>query len=444
MFLADNTAIAANLRLTLVMKGHKITHTQKENAVNRRKQQMAKRRGNGEGCISYSEKDGLWNARIMVGYNEKGKPKYKTFASKQRRVAAKKLADFIANQKDAMPEVICQDTVAKWLDRWLEEYVARNVKTATRVSYEGIVKNYLIPHIGHIKLNELKKRDIESMYNKLLTDGRAKVTSDGKKGLGVKTVHNIALCLHKALQVAVENEYIFRNPADIAKPPTMKSTNSEEIEVEALTMQEQKKLMAACDDSAYGIGIITALNTGVRIGELLGIQWRDINFDERTITISKQVSRLHDYSPNAQAKTKLGIQNDVKTKSSKRVISINDNLLGHLLRYRDIQQKHIQQWGEAYNDLDMVFAREDGWYIDPDYFRERYQRILAEAGVSRHTFHALRHTFATRALEAGVPSKVVSQILGHANIQITIDTYMHVQSNVQSEAMNKIGEYIAM
>lgn len=405
---------------------------------------MAKRRGNGEGSITYAKKDKLWVARIMIGYNEKGKPKYKTFSSKQRNIAAKKLADFIANKKDEMPEVICRDTVAKWLNRWLKEYVAVNVKTATRVSYEGIVNNYLIPHIGHLKLNELKKQDIENMYNKLLTNGRVKVTSNGKKGLDVKTVHNIALCLHKALQTAMENEYIVRNPADIAKPPTMKNINCEKKEVEVLDPQEQKKLMAVCDYSAYGMGILTALNTGVRIGELLGIQWRDIDFDKRTISINKQVSRLHDYSPDAPAKTRLGIQNDVKTKSSRRVISINEFLLERLLKYRELQQEHIRQWGESYNDLDMVFAREDGWYLDPDYYRERYQRILAEAGVSRHTFHALRHTFATRALEIGIPIKIVSQILGHATVQLTMDVYQHVLQEVQDEAMNKIGEYMAM
>ncbi len=92
--------------------------------------------------------------------------------------------------------------------------------------------------------------------------------------------------------------------------------------------------------------------------------------------------------------------------------------------------------------MDMVFAREDGFYIDPATFRDHYQKKLKEAGLGHYTIHALRHTFATRALEAGVPIKVVSQILGHSTVQITMDTYSHVLPELQSESMNKIAEYI--
>ncbi len=398
---------------------------------------MAKKRGNGEGCIRQL-KDGLWEARIMIGYNEKGKPKFKTFTSKKRTIVAKKLNDYIANQKSALPEAASKETLEKWLNRWLIEYVADNVKTSTRVSYEGIVKHQLIPYLGKIKLCDLKKADIENMYSQLLVNGRA----DGKGGLGIKTIENVALCLHKALQTAFEHEYISKNPADIAKVPTLKSTNTARAEIEILTKDEQKALVSVCDYTAYGMGVITALNTGVRMGELLGLTWSDIDFDKMTISISKQVNRLHDYSPTAKTKTRLGIQDDTKTKSSTRIISMSDYLAEKLQQYREAQNKHIAQWGNAYNDLGMVFAREDGFYIDPSTYRDKYLKILRSAGLKNYTFHALRHTFATRALEAGVPIKVVSKILGHAGVQITMDTYMHVLPELQSEAMNKIAEYM--
>lgn len=399
---------------------------------------MAKKRGNGEGCIRQT-KEGYWEARIMIGRNEKGKPKYKTFSAKTQKEVTKKLNDYKANRKALTPEIVCKDTVAQWLNKWLDTYVAQNVKTSTRISYEGIVKNQLIPRIGHIKLTKLKKTDIETMYNDLLSNGRA----DGKGGLSVKTVDNIRICLHKALQTAYENEYIVKNPAEIAKVPTLRSTNTQKKEIEILSKQEQQALMAVCDSSTpYGMGIITTLYTGVRMGELLGIMWSDIDFGKKTISISKQVNRLHDYSEGATAKTRLGIQEDTKTKTSNRIISINDSLLKLLQQYKDEQDKHIKHWGKAYNNLGMVFAREDGYYIDPSTFRDKYVKILAEAKLQPYTFHALRHTFATRALEAGVPIKVVSKILGHASVQITMDTYMHVLPQLQNEAMNMIADYI--
>ncbi|MBQ3427313.1 MAG: site-specific integrase [Clostridia bacterium] len=399
---------------------------------------MAKKRGNGEGSIRQT-KEGYWEARIMIGYNEKGKPKYKVFSSKTRSEVSKKLSNYISGKKALTPEVVSQDTVAQWLQKWLDTYVAQNVKSSTRVSYEGIVKHQLIPQIGHIKLTQLKKSDIENMYSTLLINGRA----DGKGGLAIKTLNNIALCLHKALQTAYENEYIVKNPASVAKVPTLKSANKEKKEIKILPRQEQKQLMAVCDNSPYGMGIFTTLYTGVRIAELLGIMWSDIDFEKKTISISRQVNRVHDYSPNATAQTRLGIQNDTKTKTSTRVISMNDILSERLLQYKAEQAEHIRQWGKAYNDLGMVFAREDGFYIDPVTFRDNYNKILAKAGLDHYTFHALRHTFATRALEAGIPIKVVSKILGHASVQITMDTYQHVLPELQNEAMNRIAEYMS-
>ncbi len=399
---------------------------------------MSRKRGNGEGCI-HKLKDGRWEARIMTGYNEKGKPKFKTFSSKKRDDVSKKLADYISNQKASQPENICKGTLKEWLLRWLDDYVAKNVKISTRISYEGYVKHQLIPYLGGIKLSALKKTDIENMYEKLLTEGRA----DKKGGLSVKTVSNVALCLHKALQCAYENEYITKNPASIAKVPTLKSTNGAKKEVEILTKQEQKSLIAACDNSSYGMAIITALHTGLRCGELLGITWKDINFEQHKISISKQVSRLHDYSLNAKAKTKLDIYNYTKTNSSQRIVSMDNILASKLKNYKIIQDEQKKKWGKSYNDLDLVFAREDGNIIDPSTLRDKYMKFLKMAGLKHYKFHALRHTFASRALEANISIKVVSKILGHANVQITMDTYQHVVPELQSEAMNLIADYVA-
>ncbi len=398
---------------------------------------MAGKRGNGEGNIRLT-KEGYWEARIMIGYNEKGKPKYKTFSSKTRAETVKKLNDFIVNRKALEPETVSKDTMKVWLEKWLQVYVAKNVKVSTRVSYEGIVKNQLIPQIGHIKLAELKKTDIENMYDYLLENGR----SDGKGGLSVKTVENIRVCLHKALQTAFENEYITKNPADIAKIPKVKGYKQKEIEI--LTRQEQKSLMAVCDYSLYGMAVITALSTGVRLSELLGIMWKDIDFDKKSLSISRQVNRLHDYSADAEQKTRLGIQDSTKTQTSTRVIGISDELLNRLSEYKWLQDENKLKWGKAYQDKGLVFAREDGYFIDPSTFRDKYKKLLDKAGLQSYTFHALRHTFATRALEAGVAIKVVSKILGHATVQITMDTYMHVLPELERDAMNIISEYIGL
>lgn len=396
-----------------------------------------KRRGNGEGCIRQL-KDKTWEARIMIGRNANGNPKFKTFTSKKRSVVAAKLAEYIANRNNE-PLTSANYTVEKWLLQWFDNYVAINVKDSTKVSYEGIIKKHLIPQIGHIKLSNLKKVDIEMMYRTLLESGRA----DGKGGLSVKTIHNVSLVLHKALDEALKCEYIPKNPADAANSPTHRSENSSKKAIDVLSKSEQQALMAACGDDVYGVAILTALYTGLRKGELLGLKWSDIDFQAKTMTVQRQLNRLKDYSPDAKAKTRLGLQEDTKTESSHRTISLPNPLVEILLGHQRRQNTVKERWGKSYQDLDMVFARDDGNYIDPATFGDHYHKILNKAGLGHFTIHALRHTFATRALEAGVPIKVVSQILGHSGVQITMDTYSHVLPDLQSQSMNKVADYIA-
>ena len=394
------------------------------------------KRGNGEGCVTKNTK-GYWEARVMIGRNEMGKPKFKTFSNKQRSVVVDKLSEYRLNKRADEPEQICTFTVSQWLNKWYNEYVVSNVKLSTRSSYEMIINRHLKPYIGHIKLIDLKKADIEEMYRKLITGGRVR----GAGGLSVKSVRNISLVLHKALDEAMKREYIIKNPASIANVPTMRSENVAKKEIEILTKEEQKRLMAACENDVYGTGIITVLYTGLRLGELLGLQWSDINLEKKTIEINKQVNRLKDYSEKAKAKTRLGIQHNTKTRTSHRKIAIDEALLKRLIEYKAVQDQQIKLWGSKYNNLGMVFAREDGSYMDPTSFRKKYQKLLSQAGLKRFTVHALRHTFATRALEAGVAIKAVSQILDHASVQITMDTYSHILPEYQSEAMSRIADY---
>ena len=395
-----------------------------------------KKRGNGEGSI-WKMPNGYYEARIMIGRNEQGKPKYKTFTGKQRAIVDRKLTEYKASRKANEPKHAIKQTLGQWLFRWYNEYVIPNVKTSTRVNYESTINRHLIPRLGHIALGELKKTDIEAMYNDLLENGRV----DGKGGLSVKSVKGIKIALHAALEEALRREYIIKNPSSIAKVPTLRSTGTSKKEIEILTKEEQKRLMLACSNDVYGVGVFTALHTGVRIGELLGIQWDDVDFDKRTIQINKQVNRMKDYSDNAKAKTRLGIQYSTKTASSCRLISMSEPLAEKLAQYKDIQQAERQLWGSKYNNLNMVFARWDGNYMDPATFRDKYREILRGAGLKRLTVHALRHTFATRALEAGIPIKVVSKLLGHTSIEITMDTYSHVLPELQNEAVNRIAEY---
>lgn len=328
-------------------------------------------------------------------------------------------------------------TIKQWLNIWYNSYVVNNVKVSTRVSYEGIIKNHLVPHIGNIKLINLRKVQIEEMYNKLL------LNTDSKKGLAISTVENIHLVLHKALQEALEREYIIKNPASIAKVPTLKSQNVKKEEIEIYCKAEQSKLIeVAKQDNIYGIVVIFALYTGMRKGEILGLQWNDIDFNKKTIRINKQLRRVKNYDDYDNKKTILGLEYNTKTENSTRVVPMLNILEKHLKQHLQMQIYYKNLFGANYNNNNMVFCKEDGSFLDPDTVLAKYQKLAEKANIKKCTFHALRHTFATRALESKMPIKVLSSILGHSKVEFTLEVYTHVLDELKTNEMDKLESYL--
>lgn len=187
------------------------------------------------------------------------------------------------------------------------------------------------------------------------------------------------------------------------------------------------------------MAILLDLYTGMRRGELLALTWNDIDFEKRTITIKKQLNRLKNFDSNISSKAVLQIQPYTKN-SEERIISISKTMLEKLRKYKIHQDENKSVWDNLYCDKSLIFCRENGNYIDPKTFEDFFKRTLKLAKVENTNVHALRHTFATRSLESNIPVKVVSKILGHANIQITLDTYTHVLPELQEKAMQIISD----
>lgn len=251
------------------------------------------------------------------------------------------------------------------------------------------------------------------------------------------------MVLHKALQEAMQREYIDKNPASIAVVPTLKSQNVKKKEIEIYSKDEQNKLIeTAKSNEIYGTVVICALYTGMRRGELLGLQWADINFDNNTIKVNKQIHRIKNYESIEDKKTILDFEYNTKTANSTRTISMMPCLVEILKEHKVSQEKYAKLFKSNYNKYNLVFCRENGMPLDPDTLSSKYHKLSEKAKIKQCTFHALRHTFATRALESGMPAKIVSKILGHSSVELTLDTYTHVLPDIQANELNKLNEYL--
>jgi len=385
---------------------------------------MPNKRGQNEGSFDQME-NGTWRGRITVGVGTQGKQKRKSFYGKTRKEVQLKVTQALNQINTGTYIETTNMTVAQWLDIWFTEYILPSVKHATHVNYDGIIHKHINPHLGHIKLADLRTDTIQSFYNAKSLNGRA----DGRGGLSPKSVKNIHSMLHKALDQALDNGLIAKNPSNAISLPKPKKTR----EMRVLTPDEHRQLVANSYDHDHGLVIRLALETGLRIGELLGLQWSDIDFTDSSLTIKRTINRLKSFDPNSTTKTVV-VVSEPKTKNSLRTIPLSSTMLAELTQHRQAQERIIKQ---AY-----IFINSNQNPFEARRMQKIFKDILHWAELKDINFHALRHTFATRALEANVPAKVVSEMLGHANISITLDTYSHVSLDSKRTALEQMNNYI--
>lgn len=298
-------------------------------------------------------------------------------------------------------------TFGSWLDTWLNEYKRLDLRPTTWESYEIMARVHLKPALGAVYLKDLRPEHLQKLYNEKL-----------KSGLSPRTVRYIHHVACSALKQAVKNQLILRNPAEATTLPAEKKR-----QVRALTQDEEKRLLRVLSEDRLGPAFLVLLGTGLRRGELLALQWRDVDFEAKTLRISKGLVRTGDG---------LKIQ-DAKTEKSNRIVPLAPALVEVLKEHRK------KMFEEGNYGLDRpVFCTRNGTHIVPRNLNRKFDQILRRAGIEDVTLHSLRHTFATRLLELGENLKVVQELLGHARIAVTADTYSHVSQDLKRQAVEKI------
>lgn len=364
---------------------------------------MAKR-GNGEGSVR-RRSDGLWEARITLDNGKR-----KSFYGETRGQAAKKLQEALHDIRRGIPLVDERQTVKQYLTTWYEGMRAQ-IRPSSYRRYGDYV-HHLIPGIGRHTLAKLAPQHLQAFYTKKLAEG-----------LSPTTVHAIHAMLHRALEDALQMGLVSRNVSEMLKPPKRAHR-----EMMPLSVIEVRRFLDAVAGDRFEALYVLALSTGMREGELLGLRWQDVDVARRIVQVRM----------NVQETAGRYILAETKTAYSRRTVALTQAATDALAAHWQRQQLQRATYGDHWEDLGLVFPNRQGGIMIPDNITKRsFKRYLEKAGLSRDVrFHDLRHTAATLLLASGVNVKVVSEMLGHSSVSITLNIYAHVLPHMQQSAVS--------
>ena len=374
---------------------------------------MGKKRKGGDGSVRL-RKDGRWEGRYVVGYDDKGYPKTKNVLAKTKRECVEKLDALKTQYAAPKTEKLSADMAfGDWLDYWYQNYVKDTIRPSTQQGYENSIYRHIIPALGAIPLNKLSQSDLQQFYMRLKQNGRLLRPKTEGKALSDRSVRLCHVNCRTALQKAVEQGLIRANPADGCKLPPKRSK-----EMQVLTREEMQRFLIQAKEEGYYEIFLLELATGLRRGELLALQWSDVNLDTGELHVSKQINRVNG---------KLTVS-EPKTKASIRTIILPQSVVAVLSKYK---RQVYSRWlfpSPVNSDIPR----------DPSSVRKILQRVLEHAGCKQVRFHDLRHTFITTSLEHGMDVKTLSAIVGHVSASITLDVYSHITDAMQREAAANI------
>ena len=368
-----------------------------------------------------------WEARYTAGYDPgTGKQIQKSITGKTQSEVAKKLKEVTASLDAGTYIAPNKTTVSQWMDTWYAEYLGA-VKLSTVSSYEATIRNHIKPGLGAIRLEALTTQDIQEFYN-----GRQK-GDETRDPLAPKTIKNIHGVLHKALEQAMLNGLIRNNPADPCVLPRRPKQKVKPLNEEQIT-----KLIKALKGHKYENLILTTLFTGLREGEVCGLQWECVNLETGTILVDKQLQSLRKSVRGNGDKYAL-----VPTKNGKeRHLTIAPFVVELLKKEKAKQDANREYYEDLYEESGLVFTDESGHRITPQAAYRAFKMVVTELGMPQVRFHDLRHSYAVASLRSGDDAKTVQENLGHATAAFTLDVYGHVTEQMKTESANRMQAFI--
>lgn len=353
----------------------------------------------------YHRKDGRWEARYIRAREPGGKIRYGYCYASTYREAKEKAA---IKRKEGAATICCSAPFRHYADHWLEECRIR-VKLSTFQKYESILELHLLPALGDQNPAFITENDLNRLVRCLMD----------QKGLHTKTIQDILMVFQMIMKQASKEEHICLPALKAVLPRETRKPLRVLSPTEQLTLYNYLQSYS----SHFAFGVLLALQTGLRIGELCALQWKDINLREGSLSVSRTMQRLRNTGQESDPKTRIVIS-DPKTSESNRIIPLPSALLQLCLQH--------QQDKECY----ILTGSPD--YMEPRCLQYRFSRLVSRCDLKGVHFHTLRHTFATRCVEAGMDIKCLSEILGHASVRITLDRYVHPTLEAKRKGMETV------
>lgn len=301
------------------------------------------------------------------------------------------------------------------LTAWLQS-VRINVKESTYMRYKQMITTHISTELGKYPINKISSQLIEKFVEDKLTKGRL----DGKGGLSPKTVTDIVTIIKSSM------EYASYNGLSATCNLSKLTVKKKDKEMRVLSTEEQKKLTTVLlsEMDLYKLGVLISLYTGIRIGELCALRWENLNLNCKTLRVRETMQRIQCPEVTETAKTKIVIT-EPKSKCSVRDIPLPDFLIEIIQQFQSVPKAY-------------VLTGDKNKYIEPRTMQNRFQKYVEQSEIDSANYHSLRHTFATRCVEVGFEIKSLSEILGHANVNITLNRYVHSSFELKSNNMNKL------